>query len=549
MRELKNNPLAEKIFEGFAQNAKRRYMYLCNMDTNFVQWSKNAVEYFGLPGEYFEEQGNIWEGLIHPDDRERYRKSIREVFLREVKQYSVDYRVKNKKGEYFLCTCSGVIIDGHGEEPDLLLGDVENHGIMDNVDAITNLYNIREFWNSMEQLHQEECEIIELLIGLNNFSEINSVYGFGFGDAVLKEVGTKLHELIGSNGMLYRMDGVRFSCCFKGKNVEQIQHLYKKIQNELRTNMIVQGNRISIGVSGGMLCFPSSTDIYSVQSGITYALEKSKYEKNGELVLMESGVGESKKKNLEMYTAIRNSILDDFNGYYLYYQPLLNAATEELIGAEALLRWRGEPYGEVPPGKFIPWLENDPYFFELGNWILERAMTQAMELLEKYPDFILNVNTTYTQIGRSDFREAVRNILEKTGFPPQNLCLELTERCRHLDRDYLCQEANYFNSLGIKLAIDDFGTGYSSLDILFDFKVDTLKFDRTFTMDIEYDKVKQSVIRTMSELAQDLDVHICLEGIETREMIDFMKKYPIYSYQGYYFSKPISMEAFKEKYL
>jgi len=359
----------------------------------------------------------------------------------------------------------------------------------------------------------------------------------------------KLREMITGEGVLFRMDGVRFACCFKGKREKQIQKLYKEIQNILRSNLNVQGNRISVGVSGGMLCFHSSANIYSVQSGITYALEQSKYEKNGELVFLESDIGESKKRNLEMYTEIRNSILDGFKGYYLLYQPLLNASTEQLIGAETLLRWRSDTYGEVPPGKFIHWLENDPYFFELGNWILEQAMTQATVILEKYPNFVLNVNTTYTQIGRSDFREAVQNILEKTGFPPQNLCLELTERCRHLDRDYLRQEANYFNSLGIKIAIDDFGTGYSSLDILFDFKVDTLKFDRTFTMDIESDKIKQTVIRTMSELARDLDVHICLEGIETREMIDFMQKYQIHSYQGYYFSKPISIEAFKEKYL
>ena len=245
---------------------------------------------------------------------------------------------------------------------------------------------------------------------------------------------------------------------------------------------------------------------------------------------------------------IRNCIIDDFKGFYLCFQPIISAESETLIGAEALLRWRMEPFGEVPPGVFIPWLENDPSFFELGNWILKTALTEAKCLLEKYPDFVLNVNVAYPQMARHNFRDCVREILEKTGYPAENLCLELTERCRHLDVGYLRREIDYLKSLGIRFAMDDFGTGFSSLDLLAAIPVDTLKIDRGFIRDIETNKNNQHIVKAVTGCAQDMGVHVCLEGLEDRKMINFTKQYHVYSYQGYYFSRPIVMEEFRKRY-
>lgn len=546
---MENNALVKRLFEGFTSTSRRRYLYVCNMESNVSRWSSNAVGYFGMPGEYIADVEKVWGEKIHPDDRAKYYDDIQAVLSGEKDKHMLDYRVKNSKGEYVFCTCRGIVLHGKGDEPNLFLGTIENHSIMDNVDSTTNLYNVYEFWNTMYRMSQEPCEIVELLISPNHFSDINNIYGFDFGDAVLKEIGTKLMEVLAGEGIVFRMNGVRFSCCFKNKSDEFVELIYKQIQHALKYKLVVQDKRMPISVSGGMLRFSSDSDISSAQNGVTCALERSKYEKDGQLVVFSSGDTEDTKKNLELVTEIRNSILNDCDGFYLCYQPLIDAETERLFGAEALLRWHKEPYGEVPPGVFISWLENDPYFFDLGNWILERAMTEAKQTLDKYPDFVLDVNITYTQLKRKEFRKAVKEILEKTGYPPKNLCLELTERCRHLDRNYLRQEVEYLSSLGIKIAIDDFGTGFSSLDILFELKVNVLKFDRMFVMDVESNKTKQSVIRTMTELAKDIGIQVCLEGLETRSMIDFVKKYPVHSYQGYYYSRPIPMGEFTTKYV
>ena len=164
------------------------------------------------------------------------------------------------------------------------------------------------------------------------------------------------------------------------------------------------------------------------------------------------------EKYTELMSVMRKSITNGCEGYYLCYQPIMDAGSEKVIGAEALIRWHNDKFGEVPPGQFINWLENDPYFLELGEWILKTAMNDAKEFIKKIPEFVVNVNITYSQLSSKKFRQQVNSALNETGFPPEHLCLELTERCKLLNMDELKVELDYFSKMGIKIAIDDFGT-------------------------------------------------------------------------------------------
>ena len=210
---------------------------------------------------------------------------------------------------------------------------------------------------------------------------------------------------------------------------------------------------------------------------------------------------------------------------------------------EALLRWHDDEYGEVPPGRFVPWLENDPVFFELGNWILEQALTDGMKLLAIRPDFVVNVNVAYTQLSRNGFREAVMEILRRTGFPAENLCLELTERCRTLDMDLLRSELEFFIDHGIRVALDDFGTGESSMSLLRDLPISSLKIDRAFISDIVSNEKDQAIVQMICHCANRLDMEVCVEGIETEDVRHFVDGYMPDCYQGYFFSKPVPLEA------
>ena len=547
-KNLDLSELDSRLFEGFADTSRRRYMYICNMKTSVSRWSANAVEDFGLPGEYMKDAGLIWAKHIHPEDRDAYMEDIRAVFAGEIDTHKMDYRVLNKNGEYVICTCSGHVIKGQDEEVDLFMGTIENHGIMDNVDAITHLYNIYEFNQYMKKMKESDTPIVVLLLGINMFSQINNTYGYVVGNKVLREFGSKMRELIKDNGLIFRMDGVRFACCFNNLSKEELTELYKKMQYQARHRIYIDGIRIAVSISGGAVLYDEKYDETTVITSAMYALEQSKYNQHGELVFFNYGYLHDNSKNMELMNTIRQCAMNRSEGFYLCYQPIVNASEEKLIGAEALLRWNKEPYGEVPPGIFIQWLENDPCFWDLGNWIIKKALTESIKIVEKHPEFVLNVNLAYPQLSHVGFEEKVKHILEETGFPPENLCFELTERCRQLDTEFLQNVVGNLKNMGIKIAIDDFGTGFSSLNLLSELPVDTLKIDRGFVFDIQTNYANQAIVKAVTGCASDLDVHVCLEGLEDRQMIDFVKRYAVYSYQGYHFSKPITMNAFVEKY-
>lgn len=548
-KELDRTELESRIFEGFAETSKRRYIYVCNMETGVSRWSRNAVEHFGLPGEYFENAGEIWGNCIHPADREMYFQDIEAVFSGKKERHELDYRVKNIEGDYVTCTCRGLILRGKDGEADLFVGTIVNHGIVENIDATTNLYNIYEFWNNIHAVSEsgEYCRV--LMIGINNFSDINAIYGYSYGDKVLRGLSDILLELVRGFGKVYRMDGVRFACVLPECSNRELEDFYGRVQYAARHSLFIDDVRISISISGGVVDFHGEYDEYLVQTNAKHALGQSKQEKNGELCYFDNKLLANNRRNLEVLNALRKSIANQCEGYYLCFQPIISAnAGEELVGAEALLRWNLEPFGEIPPGMFIPWLENDPSFYELGNWIIREAIVKGKKLLEDYPDFVLNVNIAYTQLSHIGFVDSVKAILEETGYPAGNLCLELTERCRQLEKEYLRKEIDDLKAVGIKIAMDDFGTGFSSLNLLSELPVNTIKIDRGFIVDIQTNETNQAIVEAITNCARKLNVHVCCEGLETKEMIEFIRQYPIYSIQGYYYSKPIRIEPFMAKF-
>jgi diguanylate cyclase (GGDEF)-like protein/PAS domain S-box-containing protein len=537
-----------RIFEAFAETSGSRYLFMCNLEQDIARWSKNAVEYFGLEGEYLDHASKKWRKLIHPDDRRGYMNDILELMRGHKDKFDMKHRVLSKHGEYVLCSAQAKILYNEEGIPQLMLGTIKNHGIADTIDPATNLYNIYEFIDHMKMLRENMTDAIELLIGLNSFSEINDIYGYEFGDRVLKHIGARIQEAIGKDVKLYRMNGVRFACFFCDDDINHIYDIYRRIQYLLKYNVVIDGIRVPVSTSAGAVVLTGNYDEFAVQGSARYALEQSKTEHHGELYVFDDSMTGTKKKKLELISALRKAMMNSYEGFYMCYQPLVSSQEEDLLGAEALLRWKSPEFGEVSPGVFIPLLENDPSFFELGNWILRRSLSESMPMIRKFPEFILNVNISYAQLSHPLFRISVKSILNETGFPADHLCMELTESCRQLEKEYLTQEIEHLTSLGIRIAIDDFGTGYSSLNLITDLPVETLKFDRSFTKNIMTNTVNQSIIKAVSTCAKELKVHICLEGMETREMIDFVKQFCIHSYQGYYYSKPIVMTQFKERY-
>ena len=285
-------------------------------------------------------------------------------------------------------------------------------------------------------------------------------------------------------------------------------------------------------------------DVVSLLSELDYLIDVSKKEKSGDLVYVDERREESHRHRLEVLGAIKRSILNNCAGFYLVYQPQIDYQGN-VSGVEALVRWKDVVHGVVPPNEFIPWLESDISFYDLGLWILRQAMYDGLSMLNTDPHLAVAVNISYKQLERESFLEDVLTILQQTGFPAQNLVLEFTEHCRSLDTNRLQYIVKFFNAHGIRIAADDFGSGYSSLMLLRNVEFDAIKIDQNFIRGMLNRSRDKVLVNAMIECAHHLNTAVCVEGVETQELMNISRSYAAEYYQGYLIAKPLELNALK----
>ena len=533
----------DALFRSFEIIAEGTYVYVCDMKYDFSRWSKSAVDTYGLPSEYMYGAGDIWENQIHPEDRVAYHKGIDDIFSGNASGHDMQYRARRVTGEYDVCTCRGTVIRDLSGEPDYFAGTIRNHGIQGHIDTLTGLRNQYGFFEDLDSCIKRSSEISVILFGISHFSEINEVYGYHFGNRVLQAYARSVFETTGNVGHSYRIDGTKFAVISSTVSIDEMRENYERFRTWLHEDFQVDGKKVLLDLHCGALRVDSfDIDSQTIYSCLNYADEESKIHRKGELVEFRNEMNEKSYRRLELLQTIRASITRDYEGFYLLYQPVVKAETECMIGAEALLRWKSDLYGTVQPDAFIPVLESDPLFPQLGEWILREAILAAKQLLEQYPDFVMNVNLSYSQLEKPDFVDMVLRMLEDLHYPPEHLCLEVTERCRLLDLGMLKNVVMNLKSRGVQVALDDFGTGFSAVGIIREIPFDTIKIDRGFVMNIEKKEQDRRLIGSIVGLTSIFGAKVCAEGVETAGMRDILRKYEVKSFQGYYYSKPIMLE-------
>ncbi|MBQ6121774.1 MAG: EAL domain-containing protein, partial [Clostridia bacterium] len=341
------------------------------------------------------------------------------------------------------------------------------------------------------------------------------------------------------------IDGTKFAVITNTLSIAEMQEHYNRFRAFLHESFQVDKRKILLDLHCGALRVDRfDVDSQTVHACLNFANEESKHRQQGNLVEFQNDLNREKQLRLEQIQTIRASIMRGNEGFYLLYQPVVDAKTEKLIGAEALLRWKNEQYGTVPPDQFIPLLESDPLFPELGEWIIRESVLAAKRILVQNPGFVVNVNLSYTQIEKPDFVDMVLRILNELEYPPEHLCFEVTERCRLLDLELLKNVIINLKSRGVLVALDDFGTGFSSIGILKEIPFDIINIDRSFVRRIEENDIDRQVMQHFASLASIFGAKVCVEGIETEGMREIMQRYHVESLQGYYYAKPLRIEDF-----
>lgn len=524
----------------------KSYFSVTNLRNDLTWWSQGAMDFLGLKENYTLRGREKSDKTIHPDDIAVFKKGFADRIAGKNLDQSWEYRVKNGNTYNRICASARLLKDEAGN-PFILIIRYNNYGISDEVDSVTGLRTESALNRKITKLLSADSSSALLKITLDQFSNINVLYGNDFADELLSRVADELLHEAGASGSVYRLFGAKFVIVFEQITKDELFRAQSRICESLLNTIAINGNIIPLKTSAGAVFVkPDMKDANAVRSRLTFAVNHSRSAHHGELVVFNDEFNGNNAKQFNLIGVIHQCAITDFRGFRLFYQPIADTRTGRICGMEALIRWELEPYGLVTPGVFMEWLEQDPCMFDLGNWILRTALNDIKIIQNKIPDFFVNVNITAAQLERKEFRTAVIDILKETNSQPDELCLELTERCKNLDLAFLEKEVSFFHSQGIKIALDDFGTGSSSLSLALALPFDELKVDMSFIKDIKDKPQNQAMIQSIVDYAKRTDTETCIEGIENEDVNHYISRFGATWHQGYYYSKPVPIDQLEE---
>lgn len=408
-------------------------------------------------------------------------------------------------------------------------------------DTLTGLPNRAHFGRMVENTKNklQGQTTAAFFLDLNQFKAVNDLCGHKVGDDLLKRTAKLLKCIAGKDAFVSRLGGdefIVFKPVIDGEAALQLGH---QLAHEIGQPLVIGGHTVVSGVSVGIAMHPEHGSTHEeLMRRADLAMYKSKASGKNEPVMFDQVFElETVKRRVmrhELSKAIENEELE------VYLQPIVDAQTQDVIGAEALARWNHPSRGLILPNEFIPIAEESGFIVELGDWVLR----SALEAIAPWSDLFLSVNLSPVQFKDPRLAERVVDALEETRFDPTRLELEVTEGLLIYDTNVARRAIDAFKSKGIKIALDDFGTGYSSLGYIQNFPFDKVKIDRSFVADIDTNPQSAAVVQCVVNLASSLGMVVTAEGIETERHELLLKFIGCNTLQGFKYGRPLPVSEF-----
>ncbi len=409
-------------------------------------------------------------------------------------------------------------------------------------DALTGLPNRALFHQRVERAlvraRRRGTTVVVMWIDADNFKNVNDSLGHSAGDSLLKCLSDRMRATIRETDTVARLGGDEFGIVLTDANApDYATQLAWRLLTVAAQPMEFQGQQIVSGISIGIAT--SATDGEQAETllkNADLALYRAKADGRGTFRFFESEMDARAQARRALEIDLRHALVKE--EFELYYQPQVKIETNEIVGLEALVRWRHRERGLVLPSEFIPISEQTGLIVRLGEWVLRRACLDAAS----WPDSItVAVNVSPAQFRNHDFAQLVAQVLRDTGLPPHRLEIEITESLLIRDVDANLTALRELKALGVRISMDDFGTGYSSLANLRSFPFDKFKIDRSFVMELEQNADSAAIVRSLLGLGRSLGMATCAEGVETSGQLVCLSGAGCIEVQGYYYSRPKSV--------
>jgi len=478
----------------------------------------------------------------------------------KLKPIPITYRMRHKSGNYiWFETLTTPIIDDQGEVVQL---QTTSRDITERIlaqerlryealhDALTGLPNRHLLMERLEYaIHRskrlENYHFAILFLDLDRFKVINDSLGHLTGDQVLIAIGKKLQSLLRESDLAVRMGGDEFVILLDEiKGINDAVRATERILAKLNLPLMIEGREIYITTSIGIV-FGSKDYLEAahILRDADIAMYRAKHEGKARYEIFDPEMHKEALKRLHLENDLRQGI--EREEFILYYQPIIELATNQLVGFEALVRWQHPTEGLKSPVEFIAVAEETGLITSLDYWVLRTACQQLAGWQTMFPNIStlkISVNLSAQDLRRYDLLEVVDCVLAETKLSPKCLTLEITESMLIEDVKATINLLRQFKKRGLEISIDDFGTGYSSLSYLHRLPVDNLKVDRSFVNQMQETRRNYQIVETIATLSNHLELNTIAEGIETVEQLELLQKLGYKFGQGYLFYKPLSQD-------
>lgn len=543
---MEKSQIFQEMISRISKLSQDSYLMVTDMQHNLTFVPESTAEFLGIPSGWCEDGYKIvLEKSVHPYDCPEYTEEMKKR-LRGINLENDLYIRMGKDKKYVMTQIITDMILEQGKNRYFIVL-LRNQNVIPEIDPLTDLYGQVKFEKDIVDYIQQGRKVAVLEIEIDHMNDINILYGTNYSDRIQKVLAYRFIYMMDADKAVYRMGNSNYAFILRDSSREDAAAFLEKIRARLEESVVLENNHFDLKIyASGIILDHYEGEISTVQSKLEYVLGKMRTRRDHKLMFFNDLVQINGDVDLDLMKVIHQSVLNQCDGFYVEYQPVVHAQTGEIVGAEALVRWKKEPYGIVPPGMFIDWLESNPCMYDLGNFVLKQALTDAVEFRKSNPDFFINVNMSAKQLERKTFCGVVMALLKETGFPAGQLCLELTERCRSMPVSVMEEKLLYLKQHGVRLAMDDYGTGSASSSVLLQTPMDEIKIDMSFIRGITDNQTKQALVRSMVDFANKADLKSCLEGVEDEKLQNYLRSFGATWFQGYYYSRPVQAAAMQK---
>ena len=528
------------------------YLYVFDVQNDQYYISKKSMKRFALPSFQFTHVLDTHRKFVYEEDIEMLEADLEKVMSGEKLEHNLTYRWMSVDGEPIWINCRGRIIIGADGKPQFLVGCINEVGtkpIADNVSGLLESFAIKDAWN---QQHNTMTNGFVLRIGIDNFKTINEKLGVEYGDFIIHEVANCILDCIHEGQMVFRVVADEFLIIdTAGGTVKDAKALYRKVRNGVDHLISRDNYKAFFTISGGVISGETlgQVDYNELLKYTQFALSEAKARGKNQVYYFQVEDYEKFLRRRKILVELRKAVSNDFEGFDVFFQPIITRGGKDLYAAESLLRFWTPEKETVSPAEFIPILEESGLIIPVGKWVLHRALEMCVKCREKRPDFKVSVNLSYIQILKSNFFKDVTEALEQYKLRPDSLIIELTESGYVENSPVVRKLWEQLKDRGVLIAIDDFGTGYSNLQSIGNMMPDIIKLDRGFTVKALNNNYEHQLMNQIIQLIHSVDLKVCVEGVETMEELTEIERLSADCIQGYYYGKPCEKQAFYKDFV